>query len=128
MSFCTVINCMDGRVQLPVINYLSKRFGVEYVDNITEPGPDAILAKQTDTAAIASIMRRVDISVHGHRSKTIAIVGHCDCGGNPANKDEHFSQVRTAIEFLQNRYKNIEIIGLWLDEQWQVSEIPCEAI
>ncbi|MHA1252503.1 MAG: carbonic anhydrase, partial [Candidatus Helarchaeota archaeon] len=28
MKFCTVINCMDGRVQIPVINYLRKRFNV----------------------------------------------------------------------------------------------------
>ncbi|MHC5086790.1 MAG: carbonic anhydrase, partial [Planctomycetota bacterium] len=26
MSFCTAINCMDGRVQLPVIPFLQNRF------------------------------------------------------------------------------------------------------
>jgi len=34
MSYCTVINCMDGRVQLPVIKYLKERFDVDYVDSI----------------------------------------------------------------------------------------------
>ncbi len=48
MSFCTTINCMDGRVQLPVIKYLQKHFNVDYVDSITEPGPNLILAKQTN--------------------------------------------------------------------------------
>lgn len=37
---------MDGRVQLPVIKYLQDRFKVQYVDTITEPGPNLILAEQ----------------------------------------------------------------------------------
>jgi hypothetical protein len=36
MSFCTAINCMDGRVQLPTITFLKKHFGIEHVDCITE--------------------------------------------------------------------------------------------
>jgi len=40
MIFCTAVNCMDGRVQLPVINYLKERFSANYVDMITEPGPN----------------------------------------------------------------------------------------
>jgi hypothetical protein len=34
MSFYTTINCMDGRVQFPVISYLMERFVVRYVDVI----------------------------------------------------------------------------------------------
>ena len=45
MKFYTVINCMDGRVQLPVIKYLQKRFNVEYVDSITEAGPNLVLSE-----------------------------------------------------------------------------------
>ena len=40
MIFFTTIKCKDGRVQLPVISYLQKRFNVQYVDSITEPGPN----------------------------------------------------------------------------------------
>ena len=50
MSFCTAINCMDGRTQLPVIEFLKDKFGVEFVDTITEPGPVRILADQPDSA------------------------------------------------------------------------------
>ena len=68
MSFCTVINCMDGRVQLPVIEYLQKRFNVEDVDSITEPGPNLILAKQPESELAGSIINRVRVSVEQHRS------------------------------------------------------------
>ena len=37
-TFATAINCMDGRVQLPVIKFLQERFKAEYVDIISEPG------------------------------------------------------------------------------------------
>ncbi|HOP76783.1 MAG TPA: hypothetical protein PLD05_04790 [Thermogutta sp.] len=44
MSFATVVNCMDGRTQGPVISYLKERFGVDYVDNSTEAGPDGLFS------------------------------------------------------------------------------------
>jgi hypothetical protein len=44
MAFCTAVTCMDGRVQLPVNAYLRERFGADFVDTITEPGPNAVLA------------------------------------------------------------------------------------
>ncbi len=73
MSFCTAINCMDGRVQTSVSDFLKDRFGTDYVDVITEPGPDLILAEQSNTALVESIVARLNISVHKHQSKGIAI-------------------------------------------------------
>jgi len=87
-SFCTVVNCMDGRVQLPVIRYLQRRFNVNHVDTITEPGPNLILANQDDKAGVQSILRRVQISVKKHESVGIALVGHHDCAGNPTQEEE----------------------------------------
>jgi len=66
MSFFTVINCMDGRVQLPVIEYIQKRFRVDYVDSVTEPGPIKYLADQQDSSTTKSILDRVKISLERH--------------------------------------------------------------
>ena len=74
MSFCTVINCMDGRVQLPVIEYLKNKFEADFVDTITEAGPVAILAEKKDSELADSILKRVDISVNKHKSVGIAVV------------------------------------------------------
>jgi hypothetical protein len=115
---------MDGRVQLPVIGFLKKYFSVHYVDVVSEPGPNRILAEQSDSKTVKSILNRVNISVQKHRSKGIAIVGHYDCAGNPSDKSEQISHLQAAISFLRKHYSEIEIIGLWVDENWYVNEIP----
>ena len=123
MRFCTVINCMDGRVQLPVIRYLQQRFNVEYVDTITEAGPNLILSKQKNREAIHSILERLKISIENHNSVGVAIVGHYDCAGNPAPKDEQIKHLQKAIQFLQKHYESVEIIGLWVSDKWEVQEV-----
>lgn len=123
MTFCTVINCMDGRAQLPVIGYSRRRFNVDFVDSITEPSPNIILAKQQPGVLVNSIMERLRISIEMHNSTGLAIVGHHDCAGNPAGKDEQVAHIRNAIEFVRQHYKNIETIGLWVDEKWKVNEL-----
>ena len=63
-KFGTAINCMDGRTQIPVINYLKNKFDLDYVDTITEPGPNKILADRSESELLKSIKNRLDISVN----------------------------------------------------------------
>ena len=70
MSFATAINCMDGRTQLPVIEYMSDRLGVDYVDMVTEAGPVRTAADSLHGALSGSIIQRVVISVEEHGSTT----------------------------------------------------------
>ncbi|MFC1792777.1 carbonic anhydrase [Planctomycetota bacterium] len=123
MSFCTVINCMDGRIQLPVIKYLQERFNVDYVDSITEPGPNLILAQQININLVESIFNRIKISVDHHGSVGIAVAGHYGCAGNPAPEEEQTVHTLDAIRCIKSRYSDLEIIGLWVDENWEVSEL-----
>ncbi len=123
MKFCTAIICMDGRIQIPVNNYLKERFKVEYVDIISEAGPNGILAKQDKPALIESILDCLKISVENHKSVGIAVVGHYNCLGNPAAKQEQETHTIKAIEFIRKYYNNQNIIGLWVDEKSKVLEI-----
>jgi hypothetical protein len=126
MEFCTAINCMSGQIQLPVLHFLRDRFQATYVDMITEPGPDLILAKQTSLTLVQSILARVDISIHSHGSAGVAIVGHHECSGNPADKAEQLPHLRSAVQFLKMHYPNVEIIALWVDEHGRVTEVEME--
>lgn len=123
MSFCTVVNCMDGRVQDTVNAYLKTKYNVKYVDVITEPGPNKILAIKENEQLISSIYNRINISVNRHGSQSIAIVGHYDCAGNPVEKSVQNEQTLEAVKVLKKEYPNLEIIGLWLDKDWKVVEI-----
>ena len=126
MSFCTVINCMDGRVQLPVIKYLQERFKAEYVDSITEPGPNLILAKQDNINIVESIFDCLKISIEKHGSIGIAVAGHYDCAGNPATKQEQIEHTLDSVKNIKLKYPDIKTIGLWVDENWEVSEISTD--
>jgi hypothetical protein len=114
---------MDGRVQLPVIRYLQKRFNVENVDSITEAGPNLILSDEKNTVSIQSILERLKISIENHNSVGIAIIGHHDCAGNPAPQDDQIIHIKKAIQLLRQQYESIEIIGLWVDKNWEVHEV-----
>ena len=122
-KFATAINCMDGRVQAPVTAYLKKKYGVDYVDMITEPGSDGILAANKDKAIIESIKKKVGISTGRHGSKYISVAGHHDCAGNPVDKDTHLGHIRSAVKAVKSWGVKAEVIGLWVDDKWKVSEV-----
>jgi hypothetical protein len=44
-EFATAINCIDGRAQIAVTDFLQRTFDVAYVDMITEPAPSKILSE-----------------------------------------------------------------------------------
>ena len=113
-KFGTAINCMDGRVQLPVIEWLKKQYDVDYVDMITEPGPERLLAEEKDRMSIESIRKRLQISVTRHNSNIVAIVGHQDCAGNPADKETQLKQISAAIKTVESWDFKVRIIGLWV--------------
>ncbi|MBL7215641.1 MAG: hypothetical protein ISS71_08180 [Phycisphaerae bacterium] len=123
MGFCTAINCMDGRVQLPVIRFLQERFGADYVDCITEPRPVRIFDKGVNLMTLNSIYTRINVSVHQHHSRAIAICAHADCAGNPVDDETQERQLQRAIIFLKESYQDTDVVALWVDENQNVCEI-----
>jgi len=123
IAFATAISCIDGRVLQPVAEFLKKKYKVDYVDAITEPGPDGILAANQDKAAIESIKRRLGISTGKHGSKHIAVGGHHDCAGNPVDKETHLAHIRAAMKTVKSWGVKAGVIGLWVDDKWKVREV-----
>ena len=121
-TFATAINCMDGRVILPITEWMKKQFNVEYVDMITEAGPDKTLSQGTPSQ-IQSIKDRVTVSVAKHNSNTIAIVGHHDCAGNPVDKNTHLLQVKDCCAIIKSWELDARILGVWLNEQWKAEVV-----
>ena len=112
---------MDGRVQIPVNNYMVNKYKADYVDTITEAGPNKILAEVEDNILVESIKARFELSTLKHDSKVVAVVGHFDCGGNEAEKEEQIVQIKKACKTVQKWNKSVDVIGLWVDENWTVN-------
>ncbi|MDP6359719.1 MAG: hypothetical protein QF473_31655 [Planctomycetota bacterium] len=123
MTFCTAINCLDGRTQLPVVSYLTQRFGVEFVDIVSEAGPAGMLARNCKSQGSRSIFRRIDISIKAHKSRAIAVVAHHDCAGNPKPATEQIEELRKCVEVLRKRYSDLPVIALWVDADLIATEI-----
>jgi len=114
---------MDGRTQLPIINYIKTKFNVDYVDNITEPGPVKVIAEQSNDFQLHSIQHRVMISQEKHGSKHLALVAHYDCTGNHVDKNTQIEQLRKSLESIRLWGFKGTTVGLWVNESWQVEEV-----
>jgi len=122
-KFATAINCIDGRVQVPLSDFIKANYNIDYVDMITVPGPDKVLSGYEDANEIESIRRKVLISCDKHDSRLLFIAAHYDCAGNPCDEKEHLRQVKKAIENVEKWNINSEIFGLWIDKELRVSLI-----
>jgi hypothetical protein len=121
--FGTAINCIDGRTQQPLIDYMKKNFGIDGVDIVTFPGADGIFSDKARTTEVALARRAVSISVEKHGSNVIAIVGHHDCAGNPGHMNYHHAQIRRAIEEISSWNLRSVVVGLYLNEKWHVDKV-----
>jgi len=121
-TFGTVITCMDGRVQEPVAKWLKERLGLNFVDTITEPGVDRLMAEGSREQR-DGVRAKVLISTNAHGSRVVAVVGHADCAGNPVAKERHVEQVLQAVATVHSWGLNVRILGLWVNEQWTVEQV-----
>jgi carbonic anhydrase len=121
-TFACAINCMDGRVQDAVKNYMKENYGVDYVDMVTEPGPNKILVEGVDKAVVEDIKKRVEISVGHHGAKVVAVVGHFGCAGNPVGKEEQILQLKKCKDVIKSFGFPVEVILLWVDNGWDRAE------
>jgi len=114
-EFVTCLNCIDGRVQLPVINWILKNYDVKYVDMITTPGVDGVLSNKNNN--VNDIFEKVSFSHEGHSTNKIFIVGHHDCLANPVDDETHNKQLVDSVERVKESYFNCDVIGLWVGSE-----------
>lgn len=119
-TFATSISCMDGRIQIPLANWIKENHSVDYVDAITEPGVDKKVAGDSD---LDSIKSKVAISINAHKSELIVVSGHFDCAGNPVSNEEHFTQIKKSMEIISSWNLGVNVIGVWVDENWKVNPV-----
>ena len=117
-TFATVLNCIDGRVQLSVIEAVRSAFGVSYVDSITEAGIVKYLADEIGSIQTKSALASIELSLSKHGSRAIAVAAHHDCAGNPQDEENQKAQLQRAVEFLKAQFPACKVIGLWVGSDW----------
>ncbi|MFC7365571.1 MULTISPECIES: carbonic anhydrase [Bhargavaea] len=123
-EFVTAINCMDGRVQEPVMNWMKQRYDALYVDMITEAGPNKLL-RSDNKVLIENIYDRVRVSTDRHGSEYIAIAGHYDCAGYPVSAEKKKGKIMDSVELIESWNLGFkEIAGLYINDKWEV-EVVC---
>ena len=113
-SFATSLSCMDGRVQIPMINLIKEKYSVDFVDTITAPGIDKVISDGN----IESIKKSVMISVSNHKSSHIVISGHFGCAGNPVYEDENLTHIKNGVELVKSWNLDADVVGVWIDENF----------
>ena len=68
------------------LNWIKENYSVDFVDTITEPGVDKVVANNSD---LESIKTKIGISINAHKSKLVVVSGHYDCAANPVSDEEH---------------------------------------
>jgi carbonic anhydrase-like protein len=114
---------MDGRIQEPVIKFIKDNYDVEFVDTVTEPGPNKILSEHHNKDLLYSILSRINISIEKHRSRLVFVSGHYDCAGNPVEEEIQKQQIKDSVQYLEKSYPGLKVIGLRIDDEWKVNRI-----
>lgn len=123
-KFGAAINCIDGRVQAPVAEWLKHHCHLQFIDMITHPGADGVLAngRSHDVAAIAE---KLAVSVKAHQTQVVAIVGHFDCAANGVGFDEHKEQIEKGSEIIKSWNMGVRVIGMYVNE-WNSVDLICD--
>jgi hypothetical protein len=125
-TFGTAVSCIDGRVHLPVINWMRDVLAVDFVDLVTYPGADRFVTQEPERAA--SVLRpSIDISIGRHGSAVLALVGHHECAANPGTAEQHRAQLLEGLRILQQWRLDVKLIALWVNSEWQIDVLRTRA-
>ncbi len=120
--FGTAIGCIDGRAHAPLTAWLRATYDLDFIDLITEPGVDKLLAEGWPSD-IYPLKAKAALSCRAHDSRLIAIAAHHDCAANPVSREEHWDQVRRGLAVVRSWLLPVEIIGLWVNEHGEIEVV-----
>jgi carbonic anhydrase-like protein len=121
--FGTAINCIDGRTQEPVIDFMKQKYNIDGVDMVTFPGVDGVISNRENSDEVAFIRNAVSISIEKHRSRIIAVVGHFDCAGNPGNREHHYAHIQRAVHEVSSWNFHAQVVGFYVNDKKQIEEV-----
>jgi hypothetical protein len=112
---------MDGRIQKPLMEYMSRNYPGVFPDTITFPGIVKNLSRSYRWPV--HIKNMLAISMEKHKSSTVFIVAHPDCAGNPVDDGIQLEQLRRAASRFAKKYPEMKVKSLWVENNKEIKEI-----
>ena len=127
--FGTMLNCMDGRIQEPVTQWMKTQYELDFVDAPNPAGPTNMIVKG-EKEIVENYRTKTLISINGHGSRHVAVVAHQGCAKNPIPDEDQLAELHEAVEIVSSRWElpaGVRISGLWLtknnDLDWNVHHL-----
>lgn len=133
-QFITVVSCIDGRIIVPLVSWLTTNFPGYNPDLLTEPGADGLLSEKKDwmyrdrKPTIAGILtsnahqhliNTIKFSIEKHQSECLIIVGHIGhngsvqgCGGNPGDEKQHDQDLLECVRLLKDKGMELPMMAI----------------
>ena len=112
VAFAACLNCIDGRTFEPLLMWIRRHCGADFVDMITAPGMVHILAR--GGADCDDHINALGVSIEAHGCTEVFVAGHADCAGNPAPDDEHKGHVLRARDRVAAHVPSHRVAALWV--------------
>ena len=113
-AFGVALTCIDGRIADVVHQELRREWGVEFVDVVTLPGPEAAVPELPEQHAVWDALR---ISVQRHGSSRAAVVAHTDCAANAVDLETRRDQVRESVFQVRDLLRGTDVTGWLVDTE-----------
>lgn len=113
-SFGVALTCIDGRAAPVVHRELCREWGVDFIDLVTLPGPEAALPELPEQHAVWDALQ---ISVRRHGATRAAVVAHTDCAANDVDVDTRREQVREALFEVRHLLRSVDVTGWLVDTE-----------
>jgi hypothetical protein len=120
--FAVLLNCIDGRTQQPLLEWVRRELDVSHVDVVTEPGVDGVLARGDDTT-VQALLDKVCVSRLAHGAVALVLAGHHDCAANPGEATSHLQDLSRAVEVVGKALPELPVQAVYVDSTWSVTPL-----
>ena len=120
--FAVVLNCIDGRTQQPLIEWVQREFDVTHVDVVTEPGVDGVLVRGEEST-VQALLDKVCVSRLAHGAVALVVAGHHDCAANPGDAAAHAADLARATDLLREALPELPVRAVYVDSTWNVAAL-----
>lgn len=116
-KFVTAVTCIDGRIYLPLIKWIQKKYDCQYVDLITEPG--VVKSIINGNGINQSFIDNIEVSRKKHQTTVLLIAAHHDCAGNPVSDKTQKTQLAEAVSILKPLFPSMKVEAIWQDRSFK---------